>query len=82
VESDRWSWSLTTKTPGLPPRDQVSGAANDRVSYQSPGGVLMRRYGPHFANGRASQAISRAGRLEKSVLLAVTGDEKAISRDL
>jgi hypothetical protein len=40
------------------------------------------KIGPHFANGRASQAISRAGRLEKSVLSAVTGDEKAVSRDL
>lgn len=40
------------------------------------------KIGRHFANGRASQAISRAGRLEKSVLSAVTGDEKAISRDL
>ena len=40
------------------------------------------KIGPHFANGHASQAISSAGRLEKSVRSAVTGDEKAVSRDL
>lgn len=61
-----------------PTRAILSQRAFGAISSVRPRGP-HKKIGPHFANGCASQAISRAGRLEKSVLLAVTGDEKAIS---
>lgn len=82
--------SAFTKRHGSKSELRVKTAPTRAILSQRPFGAIssVRPRGPHekigppFANGRASQAISRAGRLEKSVLSAVTGDEKAISRDL